>query len=61
MKKKNTSVAQPGKTETGNTAALHIDQNINPKMYRDHKVCDHYTHGRTNKFPFGGNHGPIYF
>jgi len=60
MKKKITVVSQPEKTEANNIELL-IIQNPNPKMYRDHKVCDHHTHGRANKFPFGSSHGPAFF
>jgi hypothetical protein len=60
MKKKLTIVIQPDKTETS-SSELQPCQNSNQKMYRDHKVCDHYTHGRTNKFPFGSSHGPLFF
>ena len=60
MKKKTTLVSQPDKAETNNIELV-IIQNANPKMYRDHKVCDHHTHGRVNKFPFGSSHGPLFF
>lgn len=60
MKKKATIVPQPDKTEATHPELLANHAN-NPKMYRDHKVCDHYTHGRTNKFPFGSSHGPACF
>jgi len=60
MKKKITIVSQPEKTDTTNPELL-SNQLHQPKMYRDHKVCDHYTHGRANKFPFGSSHGPLFF
>jgi len=60
MKKKTTIVAQPDKAETINSE-LSTTANPNAKMYRDHKVCDHHTHGRANKFPFGSSHGPMFF
>jgi hypothetical protein len=60
MKKKTTMVTQPDKAET-TEAELPANQNPNQKMYRDHKVCDHHTHGRANKFPFGSSNGPVYF
>ncbi|MEZ2335208.1 hypothetical protein [Mucilaginibacter sp. RCC_168] len=60
MKKKATIVPQPDKTEATHSELLTNHPN-NPKMYRDHKVCDHYTHGRVNKFPFGSSHGPACF
>jgi hypothetical protein len=60
MKKKTILVIQPDKTET-NPAELMANQNLNQKMYRDHKVCDHHIHGRVNKFPFGSSNGPLFF
>jgi hypothetical protein len=60
MKKKTTIVSQPDKVETNNTELL-TNQPITAKMYRDHKVCDHHTHGRANKFPFGSSNGPLFF
>jgi len=60
MKKKITMVFQSDKPET-NDAELIISRNVNQKMYRDHRVCDHHTHGRSNKFPFGSSHGPLFF
>ncbi|QKJ28843.1 hypothetical protein HQ865_03425 [Mucilaginibacter mali] len=60
MKKNDILIAQPVKTETGNPA-LQIQPITGQKMYRDHKVCDHYTHGRVNKFPFGSSQGPVCF
>jgi len=60
MKKKTTLVTQPDKTEIGQTE-VPANQNLNQKMYRDHKVYDHYSHGRVNKFPFGSSSGPVCF
>jgi hypothetical protein len=60
MKKKATIVPQLDKTEATHLELLTNHTN-NPKMYRDHKVCDHYTHGRVNKYPFGSSHGPACF
>ena len=59
MKKEITIVAQPDKTET-NSSEQTINQTRTQKMYRDHKVYDHRTHGRVNKFPFGSCNGPAF-
>jgi hypothetical protein len=60
MKKKTYIVSQPEKTDT-NCSEQPAMEGHNPKVYRDHKICDHYTHGRVNKFPFGSSHGPAFF
>jgi len=60
MKKKTTIASQLDNAGT-NSPELLVNQTLNQKMYRDHKVYDHHTHGRANKFPFGSSHGPIYF
>lgn len=59
MKKKTTAVNQPDQTEAIQTGQPAIQAPC-PKMYRDHKRCDH-LHGRVNKFPIGSSHGPLFF
>jgi hypothetical protein len=59
MKKKTAVVNQPDKTEAIKPE-MQAAQNLAQKMYRDHTHCDH-SHGRVNKFPFGGSHGPWSF
>jgi hypothetical protein len=58
--KKTTMALQPDRAETSNPGLLN-NHPANPKMYRDHKICDHYIHGRVNKFPFGSSNGPLFF
>lgn len=56
MKKKATLVNQPGKTETIKSE-LSTRQTQVQTLFRNHTFCDH-SHGRANKHPFGGAHGP---
>jgi len=56
MKKKTTLVNQPGKTETIKSELLPHQVHVQI-LYHSHTFCDH-SHGRVNKYPFGGSHGP---
>ncbi|MES2807613.1 MAG: hypothetical protein V4619_03250 [Bacteroidota bacterium] len=60
MKKKTALVFQPDKTDTTN-AELNISRNNNQKAHREHRAGDYHVHGRSNKFPFGGMNGPLFF
>jgi len=59
MKKKATLVNQPGKTETIKSEPL-PRQIAAQAVHHHHSFSDH-SHGRVNRYPFGGSHGPEAF
>ena len=59
MKKNLTLVNQPDKAETNKTEPV-AHPLIVQKLARHYTFCDH-SHGRVNKHPFGGSHGPYAF
>ena len=60
MKKNTTLVNQPGKTETIKSDLLPHQFTIQITYYKSHLFCNH-SHGRVNRYPFGGGRGPIAF
>ena len=60
MKKKATLVNQPGKTETNKSEPMPRQITVQPVHHHHHSFSDH-SHGRVNRYPFGGSHGPEAF